>query len=288
MAVIAWSAICGRWQRKYKLVFIVLLFILSVQLFLGYHSSRLDDQSELSSAESGRRPAFSHLSGGSLPVDDDDNQPSNSQHQHPPLKDHFIRSISSNGDTAPKDAKKRQLHDLPFIPNCDVQSKDALSAVNRARTAECKRQILDTVCAIESGTFYAQQLTSRCPKGSFTRGKSLGCFRDEQTNRLLGGYYVNNKGTNSVRKCIEICLQSGFTYAGVQYGNECFCGNSAPPSTVQLADSSCNMKCPGGSDTTTEDASICGGYFTMNVFETGISSECEEGELYNLIRTRSR
>lgn len=257
----------GPWQRKYKLVFVVLLVILSVQLLLGYQSNKLDEQRDGNSGETGGA-AFAHLSGGSLlPVDDDDSQSSNSNHKHPGKEDDFLRIISSNGGE-----KKTKETKTNTGAACDVQSRDALSAINRARTDECKRQIQDTVCAIESGTFYAHQLTSRCPRGSFSRGRSLGCFQDDQTKRLLDGYYVNNKGTNSHRKCIEICLQSGFTYAGVQYGNECFCGNSAPPSTAKLADSSCTMKCPveeeeGGREN-------CGGYFTMNVFETGISSEC--------------
>lgn len=265
--------------RKYKLVFVVLLVILSVQLLLGYHSNNLDTGSGAGGvADSGGRVLFQHNDAGSLPVDDDD-VPSNSNsyskgnpggnHQHP--KEDFIKSISSNDKVAVenqgKDTKRTNFGDLPFQPKCNVQSKDALSAVNRARTTECKRQILDTVCAIESGTFYADYLTSQCPSGNYTRGRSLGCFQDEQANRLLGGYYVNNKGLNTPKKCIEMCLQSGFMYAGVQYGNECFCGHSQPPSTAKLADSSCNMLCPGSS------GDVCGGYFTMNVYETGISSE---------------
>lgn len=249
----------GRWSSKFKVILVFLVVILSVQLLLAYHSNKLDDPMK----DQGMSGAFSHLiSGGSLPVDDDDsNNPlSNSNpHQHP-VKEEFLKSISSNGT-----------EDVRTLDKCQVQSKDAISAVNRAKTESCRRQILDTVCAIESGTFYAQQLTSRCPKGNFTSGRSLGCYQDDQTNRLLDGYYVNNKEMNSPGKCIEICLQSGFTYAGVQYGNECFCGNASPPSSVQLPDASCDRKCPG--DVTKN----CGGYFTMNVFETGISSEYEVG-----------
>lgn len=48
---------------------------------------------------------------------------------------------------------------------------------------------------------------------------------------------------------------------------ECFCGNDEPKSSAKLPDPSCNMKCSGDSKES------CGGYFTMNVFETGISSE---------------
>lgn len=267
MARADWSTFMGapgRLQRKYKWIFVILLVILLVQLLLGYHSSSLDAQTHDKSANSGRS-AFSLLSGGSFPIDDDDN--THNQHQHLRKED-----IKSPKQTYHRDTVKRHLSDLPFKPRCDVQSRDALSAITRAKSEECKRQIVETVCAIESGTFYAKQLTSRCPKGNYTRGHHLGCFQDEQTDRLLSGYYVNNKETNSPNKCIEICLQSGFMYAGVQYGNECFCGNSPPPSTVQMTDSSgkCGMTCPG------EEQALCGGYFTMNVYETGISSESGE------------
>lgn len=51
------------------------------------------------------------------------------------------------------------------------------------------------------------------------------------------------------------------------YRTECFCGNTEPSYLTKLPDPSCNMKCPGN------PKEICGGYFTMNIFETGISSK---------------
>lgn len=51
------------------------------------------------------------------------------------------------------------------------------------------------------------------------------------------------------------------------FRSECFCGENEPPSTSKIANSSCDMKCPG--DTTKS----CGGYFTMNVYETGLESK---------------
>lgn len=50
-----------------------------------------------------------------------------------------------------------------------------------------------------------------------TPGKSLGCFKDEKNLRRLNGYSVTLKTTNSPENCINLCLQSGFPYAGVQY-----------------------------------------------------------------------
>ena len=37
----------------------------------------------------------------------------------------------------------------------------------------------------------------------------------------------------------------GFTYAGTQYGLECFCGNSQPSAAQALQSSECNLPCPG-------------------------------------------
>lgn len=47
---------------------------------------------------------------------------------------------------------------------------------------------------------------------------------------------------------------------------ECFCGSDEPPNTAKLPDSSCNMKCPRDPHLT------CGGYFTINVYQTGVRS----------------
>jgi len=45
----------------------------------------------------------------------------------------------------------------------------------------------------------------------------VGCFQDDNQNRLLGGYYVLLKETNSPMNCVDACLQSGYPYAGLQY-----------------------------------------------------------------------
>lgn len=59
---------------------------------------------------------------------------------------------------------------------------------------------------------------------------------------------------------------------------ECFCGNTKPTSSVQVDDAFCDIKCPeeGSGTNDLESANFkgwdgnCGGYFTMNVFETGV------------------
>ena len=41
------------------------------------------------------------------------------------------------------------------------------------------------------------------------------------------------------------CAELGFSYAGLQFGLECFCGNKSPKPDQKLTDVKCNKPCPG-------------------------------------------
>lgn len=110
-----------------------------------------------------------------------------------------------------------KLDHLKFKPVCDIVAKEAISAIYRAHTRYCKELIANTTCAIQSGTFYPTQLPNYCPHEPYQPNKALGCYKDDKKFRTLSGYYINFKATNTPVKCIQLCLQSGFVYAGVQY-----------------------------------------------------------------------
>ena len=40
---------------------------------------------------------------------------------------------------------------------------------------------------------------------------------------------------------------TGWTYWGVEYGGECYCGNSFAAGSVTAPDSDCSFLCPGNS-----------------------------------------
>ena len=63
--------------------------------------------------------------------------------------------------------------------------------------------------------------------------------------------------------CIALCKMHGFLLAGVQYSDNCWCGNTPPPSTARTSESECNMPCSGDSSKT------CGGSWRMNVYSAG-------------------
>lgn len=125
-------------------------------------------------------------------------------------------STSSASAIAAPDTNLK-LSNLKFKPACDIVAKEAISAIYRAHTRYCKELIANTTCAIQSGTFYPTELPNYCPHEPYQPSRALGCFKDDKKFRTLSGYYINFKTANTPAKCIQLCLQSGFVYAGVQY-----------------------------------------------------------------------
>ena len=77
--------------------------------------------------------------------------------------------------------------------------------------------------------------------------------------------YLSTSNQNTPIDCIRRCkeVDDGYLFAGVQFGSECFCGNEPPPDDTLLDKSECDMKCTG------DNTSFCGGFWRMNVYETG-------------------
>lgn len=244
--------------RRYKFYFFIGFAILAIQVFLAYKLIKIPLESgsndKISSSFKQKLTRASKQKHFAVHNDDEDIINSNIQQQ----------------DVAHKSEKSSStlLSELRFKPKCDIlNDKEVLSAVQRARTQKCKETIVDIACQIKSNTFYPVTLPNTCPSGNYIANRSLGCYKDDKKHRLLPGFYTNFKESNSPKKCIQMCLQSGYLYAGVQYSSECFCGNQEPPAESKLPDPNCNMKCPA------EPKSACGGFFTINIYETGIASK---------------
>lgn len=126
-------------------------------------------------------------------------------------------SNSNNMSPSAINVSNIKLDNLKFKPVCDIVSKEAISAVHRAQTQTCKEIIVNITCAIQMGTFYPKHLLNSCPHQPYVANRPLGCFKDDKKFRTLSGYYINFKTTNTPKRCIQLCLQSGFVYAGVQY-----------------------------------------------------------------------
>ncbi|RMZ85195.1 hypothetical protein DV738_g427, partial [Chaetothyriales sp. CBS 135597] len=96
-----------------------------------------------------------------------------------------------------------------------------------------------------------------------------GCGRDNFYSRLLTGYSTSQAGmTNKV--CVDLCESKGFTVAGTEYSNECYCGNSIPDSGAPIPGlpGNCKMACDG-------DASeMCGGAAAISLYTKCTGATC--------------
>lgn len=176
----------GRWLRKYKTFFLIGLIILIFQVLLAAHFLELKSNSS------------------------DDWQP---QSQKPVI----ISAENPRKKLQVVNTTLLRLEELNFKPECEITGKEAVSAIHRAKSQKCKQVIANVTCRSLLGTLYPKRLKGDCPNNGRTTGKPLGCFKDENNYRLLSGYFGVNKKSNSPEYCIQLCLQSGFEYAGVQY-----------------------------------------------------------------------
>ncbi|XP_076455491.1 uncharacterized protein LOC143290086 [Babylonia areolata] len=100
----------------------------------------------------------------------------------------------------------------------------------------------------------------------------LGCFQDA-VDRLLPSQQLREEaGHMTPVKCVQACRTAGFRYAGIEYGRECFCGDSLQKHGRAGKESDCSMVCTGDRN------SACGGSWRLSVYDTvkgqTVSGQC--------------
>ncbi|XP_026129753.1 WSC domain-containing protein 1-like [Carassius auratus] len=90
------------------------------------------------------------------------------------------------------------------------------------------------------------------------KGTYVGCFINNETEHALGGTILYDFRKMTSALCQDTCSESGFRYAGLEYGAECHCGNRVCARRARGED--CNLDCRG------EKGSRCGGVGRMSVY----------------------
>ncbi|WWC57722.1 uncharacterized protein I303_100256 [Kwoniella dejecticola CBS 10117] len=103
---------------------------------------------------------------------------------------------------------------------------------------------------------------SLAPKTVASNGFSqAGCIQEVSGRALTGASTTDPAMT--VAMCTAFCASGGFTMAGVEYGQECYCGNSlVNGASTSLVSGECKMACAGDS------TAICGGPNAINLYTT--------------------
>lgn len=92
---------------------------------------------------------------------------------------------------------------------------------------------------------------------------SQGCYTEGSSGRALGEAATASSAM-TVEKCAAFC--SSYTYFGVEYQSECYCGNTIGTGAILATDNGCTMACGGN------PGQLCGGPNRLNFYKRNTSS----------------
>jgi hypothetical protein len=113
-------------------------------------------------------------------------------------------------------------------------------------------------------TQFGGNTTIATPTGPYTNPgvlgyTSIGCYTEGTNSRALPNEKTMVNSTVAV--CVAACATSKYIYAGLEYGEECWCGNSFAAGAIPTAITDCGTPC---ADNATE---YCGAGQRLNVYE---------------------
>ncbi|XP_077597334.1 sialate:O-sulfotransferase 1-like [Stigmatopora nigra] len=91
------------------------------------------------------------------------------------------------------------------------------------------------------------------------KGTYMGCFLHNASERALGGIMLYDLRKMTSTLCQDTCSESGYQFAGLEYGAECHCGNRI--SSTQVGEEDCSLPCRG------ERGSPCGGVGRLSIYK---------------------
>lgn len=89
-----------------------------------------------------------------------------------------------------------------------------------------------------------------------------GCYIDPP-GRAMAGAPGSPSSSMTPQRCIATCIANGFKVAGLEYSEECFCGNALNNAASKTAESECNMPCAGDS------SQLCGAGNRLSLYSDG-------------------
>ncbi|KAL2199244.1 glyoxal oxidase like protein [Corynascus similis CBS 632.67] len=107
--------------------------------------------------------------------------------------------------------------------------------------------------------FHSSAITGPAANPGVNDYVHLGCYAEGNTGRALTYDAGVPGGDMTVAKCTAACRAANYILAGVEYGGECFCGNTIANGGAP-ATSGCSMVCNGDS------SEFCGGPDRLNVY----------------------
>lgn len=153
----------------------------------------------------------------------------------------------------------------PDLSSCNMACSGNVSEYcggpNRLNVYEFGNSYTGTIPTVSASTTASTTATPPAATSAALDWTYLGCYTDTvHTRTLLNVQAANNALT--VESCIAACAQGGYTLAGTEFGDQCWCdttlhngGGPAPDGNT-----GCNMPCAGNA------SEVCGGTDRLSIY----------------------
>ncbi|KAK4153506.1 WSC domain-containing protein [Chaetomidium leptoderma] len=126
-------------------------------------------------------------------------------------------------------------------------------------------ETLATVCGGPNrlslyGTSAEPPTVTPYPHDPVTETQYEGCWTEVSGGRALAGATAFSLSAMTTADCGAYCLHSGFTWFGLEYGAECYCGGALNVNSTVAVETDCAMPCSGA------PAEVCGGSNRLSVW----------------------
>ncbi|ORY14042.1 hypothetical protein BCR34DRAFT_647305 [Clohesyomyces aquaticus] len=173
---------------------------------------------------------------------------------------------TSSSISAPDSTTNTPISSSPLPSSSSSSIPSSVSPISSAPTTPSSG-LLSNIISSTSLSSSAIPSSSSTPTSTSTpTGPSLpgytylGCLSDSVTARTLSSK-SRPSTNNTYLTCSTFC--SGYLYFGVEYSNECYCGDVLQNSPSTAPESDCNMPCSG-----LESTGNCGAGSRMNIFQS--------------------
>jgi len=101
-------------------------------------------------------------------------------------------------------------------------------------------------------------------RGQLPQGwSSVGCWTDNPSLPVLTSFWHRFAVNLTIEGCIGFCSNANGSYAGLENGMDCHCGDALTNGSTKAPDSDCNSPCVGDS------TEICGGNSSLSIYWDG-------------------
>ncbi|PQE28913.1 wsc domain-containing protein [Rutstroemia sp. NJR-2017a BBW] len=160
---------------------------------------------------------------------------------------------------------------LTVLPGCNTPS----SGPGEYTPPSCPQDAALKSSLLKTSPNHLSSAASALPVGitdlSTSKGWTyLGCGTDVAGDRTLNADW-EGKDSMTIETCIDFCASKGHTYAGLEFGSQCYCDNALPADRAPQPGvvGACLMACAGNS------TEICGGGAAITLYQKCASGSCK-------------